>query len=533
MQTLLRKSLLTSFYKVKIMPVEEQGNNIDEISSIYHENKEKLGMLIKYRAGLSGEVILRVFTYKYYLDGDLDKLQELKNETMNDNTINLINNLTKRITEPLESEDITEENDKIEYAKKAIEEKKYDDAYLYALDIKDTFVKVKFLLTIAVMTEDAEIIKFTEQEYFSLKDKQKNELLANPNTRPKVKLVIADEEEINGKKETVSKINNWLDWFKAIIDYKNNEVISEALDDLISKDNYQNWNRNYIKEVEEVIMGINIKDDIENKKISLLNQGFSNFASYVYQDPEFPNTYAEELYENLLWGLNDFCNKNENNTEMIYKFSEGLLEIDIEKKEVIWSYIEKWFSFQPIKSLSKILFDTLELYFEYGLAKQSLAKLWNEWVGSLIDSILNLRKIELEFWLELGVNINGDSYLINHLKKIIKNKDKDEINYLKKLDETLITIFTLREKAAKRAAQKIKEINHNIEVRICTESKLTDKAKAYAKNSDINIITTDCISHALTYGIAPYLEDNYPIYPRSSGQSAIIEALEKHIKENY
>ena len=98
------------------------------------------------------------------------------------------------------------------------------------------------------------------------------------------------------------------------------------------------------------------------------------------------------------------------------------------------------------------------------------------------------------------------------------------------LNQQVITIFSCREKAARRAATRIMETNSGIDIRICTDDRLTDQAKAYARNSDIVVVVTACISHALTYGIAPYLK-NTPVYPRSSGETGIIEALEEYISQ--
>ncbi len=61
--------------------------------------------------------------------------------------------------------------------------------------------------------------------------------------------------------------------------------------------------------------------------------------------------------------------------------------------------------------------------------------------------------------------------------------------------------------------------NADLDVRICEETDLNDQARAIAENSDLAVIVTSCVSHALTYGIAPYLRSE-PIYPQSSGSTS-------------
>ncbi|MNC48711.1 hypothetical protein D3C75_978440 [compost metagenome] len=76
----------------------------------------------------------------------------------------------------------------------------------------------------------------------------------------------------------------------------------------------------------------------------------------------------------------------------------------------------------------------------------------------------------------------------------------------------------------------LQERNSSLQVRICTDDCLTDRAKEYARNSDISVVVTTCISHALTLGIKEYLQHD-PVYPRSSGESSIIDAIEQYAQK--
>lgn len=93
-----------------------------------------------------------------------------------------------------------------------------------------------------------------------------------------------------------------------------------------------------------------------------------------------------------------------------------------------------------------------------------------------------------------------------------------------------ISIFSLRESSTARAKQLLLERNKNLDIRISLEKDLNAQAKALAQNSDLVVIITTCISHALTYSIGPYLKKD-PVYPLSSGSTSIIRAVEEHLRK--
>ena len=73
------------------------------------------------------------------------------------------------------------------------------------------------------------------------------------------------------------------------------------------------------------------------------------------------------------------------------------------------------------------------------------------------------------------------------------------------------------------------ERNKSLDIRICTEKDFSEQVKAIAQKSDMVVVVTTCLKHAITYGITPYLKGD-PVYPISSGSSSILAAIEQRSK---
>jgi hypothetical protein len=93
-----------------------------------------------------------------------------------------------------------------------------------------------------------------------------------------------------------------------------------------------------------------------------------------------------------------------------------------------------------------------------------------------------------------------------------------------------ITIFSLRPSSARRARDILLGRNPELDVRICMETDINQQAKALARHSDLVVVVTTAITHALTYGIGPYVRD--PIFANAAGSTSIIDAIEKRLKQS-
>jgi hypothetical protein len=92
-----------------------------------------------------------------------------------------------------------------------------------------------------------------------------------------------------------------------------------------------------------------------------------------------------------------------------------------------------------------------------------------------------------------------------------------------------ITIFTLRPSSAERAKSLLLKRQSDLDIRICAEKDMNPQVEALARHTDLPVIVTTAITHALTYGVNPLLKVK-PVYPVSSGASSILQAVEERLR---
>jgi len=167
---------------------------------------------------------------------------------------------------------------------------------------------------------------------------------------------------------------------------------------------------------------------------------------------------------------------------------------------------------------------------DYGAPPFMLGEWYRQWVNYLLQKSGGRTLPNLELWRELGEFIVPGDNLLKQLEANTNEEGSQQLNdpitFLQAGYQ--IGIFSLRDGSAKRVESLINKRNPAVKVRICTETNLNDSAKSIAQNSNMVVIVTSCISHAMTYGIGPFLkfQKKEPVYPQSSGSTSIIRAIE-------
>ena len=523
----VRGTLITAFYKCVILEEEGTGS-VEKILELFRQHATRLGTILGYRAGLNDNLFIRVFAYKAAVDNNLEKLMRLHELTDSPDTMVIINRLQVLISG---NEDIEDDKSKPwELALKAFQERDYDDSYIYAIDCPDGVKRTQLLLGIATMTEDFEIVKDASGAFLELNPEEQNEILMDPNSKGWAKFVlgyfIVDDESNCVRTLPI----NWAEWFKAVlIQSIEKNLLLDSLDNLVCEKSFE-WQSSQMAEVEDLLAEFITNDRLIGGQRTLLKRVVSDFATILLQDSQFPRQSGETLYEYLIIALREFGSKNVNNTGFLLKLCEGLLLIDINCCQKLWNVMTEWFSFQPTVKFSFYMLEFLNLFHEYGLDKDKLALVWVNWADVFSATMSSEMYTQIKAWLKLGSLIGVDANQLEDLEAIVENPV--EVDYIAKMSKAVIVIFSCRDKAAHRAANEIMARNPDLIVRVCTDNRLTDEAKVYASNSEIVIVVTACISHALTYGISPYLKRN-PLYPQSSGETGIIMALEDFAKQTY
>lgn len=292
---------------------------------------------------------------------------------------------------------------------------------------------------------------------------------------------------------------------------------------------YDNWAPTSIQRIQDwmTVWGV---EELDTRKRDVLTRSLLPFLNYVTSDPNFPEGEETEFYETLAVVIRTYARRNKDTLEGLFRLLDGLLFKKPEVAEIEWRSTFNWINIQPTQHLLVVITGYIELFNDYGVSGMYLKPLWDEWVGRLCNNLDEETKRQLPFLIDIGELVGGN-YLILQKLKDQENKPQDEVqDPLKQLPAMSITIFSLRERAAQRAADRIMLRNPQLQVRVCTQDRATDQTTAFARHSDLSIIVTSCISHALTYGIKEHLS-NDPIYPRSSGEAGIVEQLEIYARE--
>jgi hypothetical protein len=198
--------------------------------------------------------------------------------------------------------------------------------------------------------------------------------------------------------------------------------------------------------------------------------------------------------------------------------------------KTIYHNLEEWCE-SPLPKLETWILEVFELLAEYGLIGSTFSLWYRKWASYLLDTPIHKSRINLEVWLAFGNWMQPGVDIITRLQQALDTSlAKEGVSPVSALPENYqIGIFSLMEASAQRVREIVLKHNSHLDVRICTDKVLSKQAQAIAENSDMVVIVTASITHALTQGIEPYLKKAKRIYPSSSGSTSIMQAIEKHL----
>lgn len=516
----VRSALLTAFYNCVVVELEEQGE-VTKILEAFRQYSGKLGTLLRYRSGLQGDLFVRLFAYQSAVENQETRLRKLAKAATEQYTQDIIEILLTMVDA---STSYLAHVNHMEKALKYFQEKSYDEAFLVALDCPLSVKRTQLLLYIATMTEDVSICKAAKEAFEHLSQGQQDEILSDPGSKASAKFVVGFNKP-EPEQKAVQVPTNWADWFKEILRRENIDLLFSELDSFTAENKMALWKSSTLQETETVLWQILLEENLSADQKNLLRASLPDFARAIVQDPSFPKQGTGDLYEQLLLAMLTFCNKNNNNAGFLARLLEGLFQIDVDHVKKQWNSIAQWLDFTPSLKMEGDVLELLELFLEYGLPGDKLWDTWNNWVGSLCQQFSIDNRLHVQGWTHLGESTGGNPHLMAQLQKILL--EPVVVDPLQNLQESTISIFSLREKAAQRAAKMIMERNGKLKIKVCTDDRLSEQSKALASNSDIVVVVTACMSHALTYGIGPFLKRD-PLYPRGSGETGIVKALEEH-----
>ncbi len=312
---------------------------------------------------------------------------------------------------------------------------------------------------------------------------------------------------------------SWPAWFAFMEECS---ASSEFLLDLMPERESMEWGHTIIDQMVETL--VDPCPEIEQKLESITPR----LVISALEDPSFPRQELRLFYETLLMLMDARLSRNYDNTLRFVGMMEGMLRLYPESAELRWREVEGWLSGTPFAAIADLVVDLFDLFFDSPLANERMMSLWSKWSSCLMEELTSGPRLRMSHWLRIGERVGGLYEQVSQLRTALASESSEDP--IAKLSHQTITIFSLSEKPAVRAIEYLNDRNPALQLRYCTDDRLTDRAKEYARNSDICVVVTTCISHALTNGIKEYLPRS-PLYPRSSGDSSIIDAIEEYAKK--
>ncbi|AYB46268.1 hypothetical protein [Paenibacillus lautus] len=413
-----------------------------------------------------------------------------------------------------------------------ITERRYSEAFEWLYNLETSPLVMKYAAKIACMTESDEAFIHANARWDVLTDKEQESLLQDPNCKSDLKLVLAWSRDKQIQPDTESpSIITWNFWFdKFLQPATKGEDLDKWLRMMESEQTGIAWNDTALEQLSDFMMSAAV-ENISGKQRSILESAFPILCSEIVTRKGFPDNRAEHVYTYLMELMAEHAKRNQTNSSFWLQLTEGLLTLDVSKVDVQWTKTFAWFDkIDASKIMLPTLLSALELFLDFGGPIDEISGLWMKWTGALGNSIVTLERDIVSGWIDLGRQMNVST---DWFQNIGLDSDED-INSDKwhKIEKCQVAIFTLREAAARRAVERLKPRNPLIKYMVVTVESLTAEAKAHAKHADIVVIVTACLSHALFYGIQPFVKDK-TAYPRSSGSTGIVQAIEDYIENFY
>lgn len=527
----VRRALLAAFYHEVLAEHEESGDFAAACNS-YEQHRFRLAPLLHTSLGLNEEIYVRIFAYESFFLGDWSRLEHLSAAASGE-TEHLLAYLLEQKPESTGKppEPSPGEKDE-ERALSLLRDKKYDDVYAVLLQCPATVQSVDMLCRLAAATEAPDVYRSAYTYWNALSPDEQAHLENAAESQAAVKLVLLwTRAQTPAKAARTVERESWHHWFSFLLD---NEMPANEIEERLQYiDDYNRactWSISVLNELSEWLAAIAL-EELAPQKRAVLEMALPFFISDFLLVEGFPKPQAMNVYHYTTELMLVYGRRNAAHTALVLKLMEGLLYIDPACAPILWKRMKDWFSSGPVKTLLSQALAALELFEEYGLLHDELREMWEHWTASLGEGIKTVPLSDLEAWREIGRIISAEAHLLQQMDRYFDSMAMaPEDDSIARLPAMQIAIFTLREQTAQRAVMRLRERNPGLTFQICTDDTLTDRAKAYARHADAAVLVTSCMSHALFYGISPYLKRN-PVYPKSSGTSGIIAALEEYFQK--
>ncbi|KKL99612.1 hypothetical protein LCGC14_1812660, partial [marine sediment metagenome] len=317
--------------------------------------------------------------------------------------------------------------------------------------------------------------------------------------------IIEESEVVEPAAVTKSSvINSWNDWFKL---YASGDLINF---DLISEWQPCDFDIKFITEAistsadAESIRNIapHLLSWLDDNKVETTSTFWLGLIELIAMDDE-TSYITIGLMRDLIQGLLNTPHSKEQYSSAIEAF-EVVVKVEISRKSL------------------PVIIEFSEMLFDYAIKSPEVLRypLWN---GICQYSITHWSDIDFELqtvlkWLDKHIAPENKSF--DHL--VIEDSSSNEETKVS-LEDKLIGISTLTEKAGQRAAEMLQSLFPGVLVKLNHDKVATDKLKNLASSADYFIFCNKSAAHQSYYAVKAINKDI--IYCDGKGSSSIIRAL--------
>lgn len=542
-----RAALLTAFHHSVLLPLEQEQRWADALDA-YRQSRDRLGRLLIGRFGLTQAPVARVFGYQCALENNRAELASLRELDSEPGGAALYEHLDEVIAQALATArpegatalslpaDLPALPDALRTARLALLDADYDTVVSIANELEDSAQRAVLLIEVAALSGDVAVTETAALTYWELPVERQTALLsANPSLQPKLRIIDAilnvETAEQSHPPATQLETQTWPEWFERALASSGASDLQESLDRLVAGMSENFWAPENVRRLNAQLTEAVILPDALNG--SMISGALQKLTELTLRDTAFPrdDSTCAELYELLYTALLVRDSINESHSMQLLRLAEALLRRSPQRLPGVYVQLHEWFS-HPVPALEERILDAFDLMGEYGLQGAQLIELYRMWALHLLSLPTNRDRVCLQSWLAFAGWIQpGPDVLLKLRERLAQLEEQETDDPLMLLPSGYrIGIFTLRPSSAERAKQMLLARNRELDIRICVEQDLNGPAKAMAENSNLVVVVSTCISHALTYGIEPYMQGRQPVFPASSGSTSMLRAIEARIR---
>jgi hypothetical protein len=525
----VRRAMLTAFHYSELLPLEAHGAWSEALET-FRAARARLGLLLTSRLELGTSPVVRIFAYAAAASGDRTMWAALHDVDPSPETQTCLAALEAFL--PFDPASIVA--DPLTRARAALREADYDTVMKYADAVSESADRALLWLEIGFCINDNVTAEKALLIYWGLSTEDQSQLSQRDAHVPRYLAYLEDlikpASSMLPAAVQPEPVQSWSAWFDLAIKQPDDPRLVPALHQLGLVTDERFWSLGAIAELNDLIL--NFMDAAKRLNLPYTQRAIRALVDLILKDPAFPRSDDAhvDLYETLYVALLERSERNVTDGLSVLRLVEAILQNAPSRADKLWVNLRQWYE-QPRPALEVCVLETFDLLAEYGLMGSLLADWYRDWVTTLLDLPMPRERVAIESWLAFGKWIQPGQDLLSRLSKaLLEATSTEESNPVAALPTGYrIRIFTFRTHSAERVREALLARNGALDVQICGEKDLSPQARAMAEHADLAVLVTTCISHALTYGIGPYLK-RPPLYPQSSGSTSIMRSIEEHLR---